>query len=330
MIIQTENYQSVQKIENNDRYAIISIVDPGLPHPPVVHKNLLQLNFMDIDEPVPGWLHMTREQARMVWEFHRSVKDSVDVLVIQCQIGISRSVAIAEALSDIFGYNYIPSGNPNQLVRGLILDVARESPEAEAGLIRVPLHQHLKVSICVRVKYPVNRLMAMILCLQRQSYRNWEAVIVTDGINADARSLISVMNDPRLVFVETVEKKGQWGHPYRNLGIQQCKGDLIGLTNDDNYYVPGYLHQMVKAMVANDCDLIMCDMLHTYQNWDRLETLPFQNKADLGNWLVKASIAKSTPWPGNDMRDDGKYVEAIAEKADGKIGILRRSLFIKN
>ena len=42
-------------------------------------------------------------------------------------------------------------------------------------------------------------------------------------------------------------------------------GEFIGLSNDDNYYVPGYLEQIVNALA--DADIAMCEILHSYSGW---------------------------------------------------------------
>ena len=170
----------------------------------------------------------------------------------------------------------------------------------------------------------------MILCLQRQTHEDWEAIITTDGPNEKARILVASFGDPRLVLLETEEAKGFWGHPHRNLAISKCTGDVIGLTNDDNYYVPGYLEELLSVFRDNnDCKMVMCDMLHREFKWSLCHCQPKITECDLGNWLVTADIAQTTPWPGNDIADDGRYVEQIAAKAK-LVFKINKPLFIKN
>ncbi len=188
----------------------------------------------------------------------------------------------------------------------------------------------MKISMCVRVKYPVDYLHAMIFSLQRQTHTEWEGVVVTDGPNDAARRLVESMGDDRLVFVETPEAKGFWGHPYRDLAISRCTGEWIGLTNDDNYYVPGYLKEMVEGIDLHpDAAMVMCNMLHKDFNWAVCKCRPQVTECDLGNWIVRADIAKSTPWPGNDVADDGRYVERLSVKARHVV-LIDKPLFIKN
>jgi glycosyltransferase involved in cell wall biosynthesis len=188
----------------------------------------------------------------------------------------------------------------------------------------------MKASICVRVKYPVDRLLAMILCLKRQTHEDWEAIITTDGPNDNAKQLVASFADPRLVMLETPALLGFWGHPYRNLAIKHCTGDVIGLTNDDNYYVPGYLEEMLKVFRdSNDCKMVMCDMLHREFGWSVCRCQPKITECDLGNWIAAADVVKTTPWPGNDIADDGRYVEMLAKKV-GTVFKINKPLFIKN
>ena len=147
-----------------------------------------------------------------------------------------------------------------------------------------------KVSLAVRLKYAPDRMQAFMLSIQRQRYDNWELVFVTDGPNAAARELVERTGDARIKLVETEKPMGRWGHPYRQRGIAACTGELIGLSNDDNYYVPGYFEQMVGALQAENADLVMCRMLHSYWGWRMIDA-----GNDLGSWLAKRELVERQP-----------------------------------
>jgi Glycosyl transferase family 2 len=330
MRLYTLNCYSLASQSFEAESVLISITDPGKEHPvPPASPKLravLRLSFFDIEEPMPKLRCMSAQDADRVWAFVQEWRHRVEHFYIQCDIGVGRSVGLASALTRIYKGSSLMcvSAKPNRFVEGQVLDAARR-----AGLANVPLHQPDKVSICVRVKYPVDRLTAMLLCLQRQTYKNWEALIVTDGPDPETRHALERVVDPRVILLETPEAKGRWGHPYRNLSIQRCTGAYIGLTNDDNYYVPGYIDQMVGALKMHNADLALCQIVHAYSGWCTISTTqPRAGACDLGNWIVKAAIAKSTPWPGEDFLDDGRYVEALAAK--GKTVVVPRALFVKN
>src|SRR5262249_30258736 len=154
---------------------------------------------------------------------------------IQCQVGVGRSHAVQAALLKIFGGDYkdvLHHGTYNRKLYKLMLEAA--------GVVIDP---EPMVSMAVRVKYAPDRLHLFLLSIQRQRHENWEVIAVTDGPNPAAVELVECMRDPRIRLIETEKPLGLWGHPYRQIGLDACRGDFIGLSNDDNYYVPGYFEQ---------------------------------------------------------------------------------------
>ncbi len=135
--------------------------------------------------------------------------------------------------------------------------------------------------------------------------------------------MVAEIQDQRIRLIETPKPLGLWGHPYRQLGLDACRGEFIGLSNDDNYYVPGYLEQMLVAL--RNADLAMCQIVHSYKSWDVAP--PGQ---DLGSWICRASLVRRVPWPGEDFNADGRYLESLKELAQGRIVEVQRPLFVHN
>ncbi len=131
--------------------------------------------------------------------------------------------------------------------------------------------------------------------------------------------------DARVRLVETERARGNWGHPYRQQGIDSARGELIGLSNDDNYYVPGYLEQMVNALERERAELAMCDMLHSYWGWRLLRA-----GHDLGSWIARRELVLRTPWEGEDFFSDARYLERLKKNAGDRIAVVDRPLFIHN
>jgi len=109
---------------NHETVAIISITDPDNEHPKIeMHSTLrgiLQLSFHDLDNnhKLPRkYKIMSEEDGKQVAEFVEKNKD-VDLLIVQCDAGISRSSGMAAAIlkhltgddSQIFeDENFIPN-----------------------------------------------------------------------------------------------------------------------------------------------------------------------------------------------------------------------------
>ncbi len=97
----------IDTIALDQPYAVISINTPSdtpAPYPemPTLCVGLLRVEFADAQEasnlvPEP-WL-FDETNARGILEFARSVQDRAEVIVCQCDAGISRSSAVAGALS---------------------------------------------------------------------------------------------------------------------------------------------------------------------------------------------------------------------------------------
>jgi hypothetical protein len=278
----------------------------------------LDLIFNDAADAFQIVAPPTIEQARQIFEFARThIDNNVPFLLLQCEVGVGRSRAATAALVKIFGGDPKPTlshGTHNRRLYRLILAAAGLAPDPD------PL-----VSIAVRVKYSPERLLMFLLAMRRQRYENWEMIAVTDGPNADAVKVVESLADPRIRIIETAKPLGRWGHPYRQVGIDACRGEFIGLQNDDNYLVPGYLEQMIGAMTMENADLALCRFLHSYCGWDDID-----NPRDLGAWMARATIVRKTPWSGAELLSDQDYLKALKAAAGDRIVEVKRVLFVHN
>lgn len=313
-----------------ERYAIpmpcslISLHDPDcLPARLFSCENVarrLNLAFHDLDGPAEPLVMPTLSQAVECLGFADG--DGTGLVVCQCDAGTGRSQATAAALLNVAGQfaladRVISQGTYNRPWYRLLMGAAGlEIP-------REPL-----VSVVVRLKYPPDRARALLHSLDRQRWDNWEAVLVTDGPE-DPDVLYWARREVRCLYTE--KRLGRWGHPYRQLGIDAARGEWICLANDDNYYVPGFLEQMVGAGTREGADLVICDMLHRYHSWNvtRSSLDGPEISTDVAAWMARADLVKSTPWPGSEFTSDGEYVAALAAKAK-RVAHVQRPLVVKN
>jgi hypothetical protein len=159
----------------------------------------LDLIFNDTTEGFGQVRPPTREDARRILDFYRSVKHQPH-LVAQCQVGVGRSYAVIAALAKIGG------ADPREiLVRGTHNRKLYKELLREAGII---LEAEPLISIAARVKYSPDRLRLLILSMQRQRYENWELIAVTDGPNEGAVQLVAEVNDARIQLIETEQPRG--------------------------------------------------------------------------------------------------------------------------
>ncbi len=188
-------------------------------------------------------------------------------------------------------------------------------PRAYRNGQALPIHGTPKVSMAVATYRPSDELACLLYSLKAQTYDHGEVILVHDGPGPKALAVVGRIGDPRIRLVEAPERQGHYGHPWRQLGIDHCTGDYIGLSNGDNYYAPVYFEWMLYALTTQDADFAACNMIHSYLRWAPFTTRPEKGGMDLGAWIARAALVKSTPWRDTDIQADGTFVEEMLRKA---------------
>jgi glycosyltransferase involved in cell wall biosynthesis len=80
-----------------------------------------------------------------------------------------------------------------------------------------------------------------------QTYQKYEIIVVDDGSNDDSREVVAGFGD-QVRYIRQ-ENRGLGGA--RNTGIRAAKGDLIGLLDADDQWMPTYLEKMVSLTSQN-------------------------------------------------------------------------------
>ncbi|MEI6705064.1 MAG: tyrosine-protein phosphatase [Deltaproteobacteria bacterium] len=117
-------------------YIVISIYDPDAPVPRVKQqpglRAVLQLAFDDAEPTTSPILAgqmvlMAPAQARQIWDFIANHKEQVEAVVVHCEMGMSRSPAVAAALCKAMGGDdrqFWLDYQPNLYVYRLMLEAA--------------------------------------------------------------------------------------------------------------------------------------------------------------------------------------------------------------
>lgn len=149
-----------------------------------------------------------------------------------------------------------------------------------------------------------------------QTNPNWRLYIIHDGPPPPAvQSVISSYNDLRIQFTSTPTVKGNWGHPNRKFMLGQIPlnhRDFVLMTNDDNYYVPTFIEQMLKECRKYDVGFVYCDTLHSYLKYDVLSTEVREGSIDMGAFIVKLDVAKHIGFNHMHISADGLYAVECA------------------
>jgi len=97
------------------------------------------------------------------------------------------------------------------------------------------LNKNHKISIITVTKNSENFLEECILSLDKQSYRNYEHIII-DGCSTD--NTINIIKKYKDKIEYWVSEKDEGLYDAMNKGIKKCSGDIIGILNSDDIYYP--------------------------------------------------------------------------------------------
>lgn len=82
--------------------------------------------------------------------------------------------------------------------------------------------------------------------LMRQSYQNWECIIVDDGSKDGTSEYIDSLDDPRFIIHHFKENKGR---PYaRQKALEMASGKYLAMLDDDDLYHPEKLALQVRFL----------------------------------------------------------------------------------
>ena len=87
----------------------------------------------------------------------------------------------------------------------------------------------------------------------RQTYSNFELILVDDGSSDDTRKIIKKYNDDRLV---TIFKDNEGTSIATNTGIERAKGDWIALMSGDDICCPTRLEEEIKYAVTYNRNIV--------------------------------------------------------------------------
>lgn len=102
--------EDIKTFSTSYLYILISITDPEKNDAEIPNSenliDILRLKFHDVGKPksydeLSNDISMTLEQAQEIWSFVKKNLSGAELIVCQCEQGVSRSAAIAAALSHI-------------------------------------------------------------------------------------------------------------------------------------------------------------------------------------------------------------------------------------
>jgi glycosyltransferase involved in cell wall biosynthesis len=146
------------------------------------------------------------------------------------------------------------------------------------------------VSIIIPARNAARYIGATLASIERQTYENWEAIIVEDGTDDGTESLVRNFARRRPANrVEFSRNQRNRGAAYtRNLAFAKAAGEFVALLDADDRWLDDHLAASVKALRQSGKDIaystVPQSMLHRSYVTPSASVLRRQVLADVGPW----------------------------------------------
>ena len=117
--------------------------------------------------------------------------------------------------------------------------------------------EHRLCSIIVPVYNVKDYLDECFKSILRQSYKNYEVIIVDDG-STDGSSEICDYYASNYLNFKVIHEKNAGVSCARNAGLRTCRGDYISFLDPDDIIEDRFLGDMISCIQENKVDISCC------------------------------------------------------------------------
>ena len=124
----------------------------------------------------------------------------------------------------------------------------------------------------------------------RQTFTNFELLVVGDGCTDDSGSVVERMGDPRVRWINLPTNTGHQSEP-NNEGLRQARGKFIAYLGHDDLWLPHHLSCLISAL-EQGVDLAYGQCLEVMlgpDGYDRAPAVPYETYRP-GIWLPPTCV----------------------------------------
>lgn len=172
-----------------------------------------------------------------------------------------------------------------------------------------------RVSIITPTYKRVESLIEAMDSVHRQTYTNWEHIVVSDGYDADVKRAVAVRNDSRVSY-HCTGRMNVMGNYQRNVALNFASGEYILYLDDDNIIYEDCLSRMVQGFSGEDIGYVIAPI--RYGDGVMVPKLPFRwGEVDLLNFMVRRDLVEKA-W-GQSMHHCADFflIEKISRTSKG-------------
>jgi Glycosyltransferases involved in cell wall biogenesis len=123
----------------------------------------------------------------------------------------------------------------------------------------------------------------------KQTFRDFEVLVVGDGCTDDSESVIKAIGDDRVRWINLPRNTGHQSEP-NNEGLRQARGEFIAYLGHDDLWLPHHLSCMVIAL-ENGADLAFSITENISPGGRFKQVLPFRLTYTPGAWIPPTGLA---------------------------------------
>jgi len=153
----------------------------------------------------------------------------------------------------------------------------RLGPHAAAPLVSIVIPTWNRAELLAKRTLP---------SVLRQTYRNWEAIVVGDCCTDDTEARLARLGDPRIHFYN-LAKRGpypeeplqRWmvaGSAPANKAVELARGEWLGYLDDDDTYTDDHIEVLLEFARKTGAEFVYGagDFQRSPREWLRIGTLP--------------------------------------------------------
>jgi len=147
-----------------------------------------------------------------------------------------------------------------------------------------------KISVIIPTHNRPELLKKAVGSVLSQTYKDLEVIVVDDGMEKRADSVIKEFNDSRIKHIQHQEEKG--GSAARNTGIRASSGEFIAFLDDDDEWLPEKLETQMKEFekTGNDVGFCFSAVTNIFDNKEENTRVP----AGVGDYFETALTRAKT------------------------------------
>lgn len=122
--------------------------------------------------------------------------------------------------------------------------------------MKKPIDMDKLVSIVTPTYNSANFIFETVSSIKKQTYPNWELIMVDDGSSDDTVSLLKkfASEDKRITWERLSQNSGP--AIARNTGIEKAKGHYLTFIDADDIWFPEFIETSIKAINTSGCPFV--------------------------------------------------------------------------